>query len=222
MAAKHILLDWDGVVRANYYDINDDEPGNIEQAARLSAYPTVLFDESFDMLVDPNVLARLTAIAERPDVTIYWLTANGYIVPHFYGPVVGLPRWGGSPYASQEPGLPGAPGNSFLGMHWWKTEAALKHISDGQTSETDGNHVLWLDDSIYGDLQHHLVYGDPERRPRLSWVKPDSRLGLSSFELDLVEKWADDGEQIRWDTDRERWKAREAEKRLAHPENYED
>jgi ribosomal protein L14E/L6E/L27E len=80
--------------------------------------------------------------------------------------------------------------------------------------------VLWIDDRIAHDLQRHLE--GSEHISRLSWVVPDAEVGLSSHELDLIEKWAADGEQVRSDVLRER-QATAAAARLADlDDGYED
>jgi hypothetical protein len=75
---KIMLLDWDGTVRADYFDPQGATADVEIQQARLKPFPVKFDDgESCIMLIDPSALARLAAITDRADVTIFWLSANG-------------------------------------------------------------------------------------------------------------------------------------------------
>src|SRR5665213_2369302 len=81
--------DFDGTVTS---DIR--QPSSPTEQARLRAY-SVAFDdgEVVVLWVDPMVLGRLSAISELPGVTVYWLSANGWLAPDIIAPAVGLPVW---------------------------------------------------------------------------------------------------------------------------------
>lgn len=207
MAAKHILLDWDGVVRADYYPIRPDD--NTTQAVAKAAERETRERASYnvhrvqipeigvvdyDVMVSPHVAARLNGLSFRPEVTVFWLTATGFFAPLIFGPAASLVHFDSSPFASDLPGQVGAPSNGFASRSWWKAEAVTRHLA-----ETDAD-ILWLDDSIYGDLQHHMRVRRPGNT-RLSFIRPDFRLGLSVGDLDAAEQWARTGVRVLRDVD---------------------
>ena len=77
--------------------------------------------------------------------------------------------------------------------------ATLQHL---EATKKAGTRLLWVDDSIYGDLQHHLQDVSPKR---LSFFKPDARLGLTGEDFDRIERWASTGTPLRVDVNREQW-----------------
>ena len=179
---KRILLDWDGVVRADYYALSEDTAKTT--AAELARFivhrPAGV---SHQLLVDPAVVSGINAVAARDDVTVTWLTAVGRFATDVFAPAVGLSKFGNTPGASDEPGQSGAPMDGFRSTLWWKAVVARELLKS-----TDDD-ILWIDDSIYPDLQHHASTWPG--RGTLSWLRPDSRLGLSAVELDRIEAWAD-------------------------------
>jgi hypothetical protein len=212
MTAKHILLDWDGVVRADYYALRPggDTPDAAERAANQEAreragynvhrvqIPDTAGDgcdihdwdvTDYDVMVSPHVAARINALSFRPDVTVFWLTATGFLAPLVFGPAASLVHFDSSPFASDLPGQVGTPSNGFASRFWWKAEAVTRHLKE---TEAD---ILWIDDSIYGDLQHHMGFRD-KSNTRISFIRPYGRLGLSAGDLDAAERWADTGQKV--------------------------
>ena len=184
---KRLLLDWDGVVRADYYSLRTDTPEEkeAERARFVSHRPHGV---SHELLVDPAVVARLNAVADRADVTVTWLTAVGRFAPDVFAPAVGLSSFGNTPGASGEPGQSGAPMSGFPSNFWWKAVVARDLL------ESSHDDILWIDDNLDGDLQHYAGWW--EGVGELSWIQPNGRLGLSVGELELIDAWAD-GETVR-------------------------
>lgn len=198
---RHILLDFDGVVSAEYYEYRD-EPRDLENMARLGIYQVqVPADDAspggpYQMLVDKAVVARLNTIAALPDVDVFWLTCTGYWAPRLFAPHLGVDSFPNSPHASNIPGQEGAPGSGFRARLWWKAQAALAHLDTGAD-------VLLVDNVISGDLRHHLgmrhdYIDDHANVP--SFVKPTTRVGLTGTELDVIEHWARNGGRVFHDT----------------------
>jgi hypothetical protein len=188
---KTILLDFDGTVTA---DVN--EPSNETERERLRPYPVEFADVSIVMWIDPTVLMRLAVIAELPGVSVFWLSANGAIVPAVIAPQLGLPDWRISPRAPAAPAV-GVPASGRAGTYWWKFQAVLETVEAG-----DSVRVLWVDDRISGDMGFH--FDRTEQSGRISWIVPDGRCGLSAHEIDLIQAFAEDGKQVRWDAARGR------------------
>jgi hypothetical protein len=202
MIAKHILLDWDGVVRADYYVLRPggDTPDALERAANREARERAGYNAhrvqipeiavtDYDVMVSPHVSARINALSFRPDVTVFWLTATGFLAPLVFGPAASLVHFDSSPFASDLPGQVGTPSNGLASRFWWKAEAVTRHLA-----ETNAE-ILWIDDSIYGDLQHHMGFRD-KSNTRISFIRPYGRLGLSAGDLDTAERWADTGQKV--------------------------
>ena len=191
MPHNHILLDWDGVVRADWYDYRD-EPRDDEQYARLHVYPVTAGENTALMLIDPDVIAAIHRWANRDDTTVYWISANGYFTYELLAPAAGLPELGWAPHASERPGQDGYPGSGFRSAGWWKAQAVRELIA---ATKHDGDRVLWVDDSINSDLHHHMRNVGAKR---LSWVIPETRVGLLPEEVARIDSWLDGAGPFRY------------------------
>ena len=118
MSEKHILLDWDGVVRTCWYDL-DGERRDAATYSRLHLYTVPFNERMIQMIVDPDVVARINALNDRDHVRIYWISAVGRLVPDLMAPAVGLEDFAWLPTASN--GQQGAPDDGPWSMRWWST-----------------------------------------------------------------------------------------------------
>ena len=184
MRAKHIFLDWDGVVAPMYYELKN-EPRDVNTLARLGIHSIDLpkpYGPGHQRRVDPNVVAHLNAFSVQEHVTIFWFSATGFLASDHFGPAVGLRPFERAPGAPSSPGQQGAPENGYYSLSWWKSALVINHA---KTVDAD---VLFLDDSIHSDLQHHLRV-QTGLGSKLSWLQPDSRLGLTKTNLNDVGLW---------------------------------
>jgi hypothetical protein len=188
---NHLLLDWDGVVRANWYDYRD-EPRDEYNYGRLHLYPVTDDGQTFHMLIDPDVIAAIHRWAARNDTTVYWISANGHWTYSILAPAAGLPPLSWAPHASEEPGQPGYPGSGFRSAGWWKAVAVRELV---QSTKGTGDRILWVDDSISPDLHRWL---DNTGRKRLSWLIPETRLGLLPEETARIDTWLDGAGPFRY------------------------
>jgi len=121
---RHILLDFDGVVSAEYYEYRD-EPRDTANMTRLGIYQLqVPADDAspggpYTMVVDRTIIDRINTIAALPGVDVFWLTCTGYWAPRFFAPYLGLAEFPNSPHGSDIPGQQGAPSSGFMSRHWY-------------------------------------------------------------------------------------------------------
>lgn len=188
---NHILLDFDGVCRAEWYDIAD-EPVDEYNHGRLRAFPVTLGGDNWVMLLDPDVIAAVHRWTEREDTKVYWFSANGYLTYEVIAPAAGLPVLGWAPHASEKPGQGGYPGSGRTSRFWWKAQSVTEFVA---ATEDTGERILWIDDHISTDLNHHMRNVG---RDRLSFLIPESRLGLMPDDIARVESWLNGSEPFRY------------------------
>lgn len=119
------------------------------------------------LLYRPDVIAGLNALNKEGDVELRWLTSWGSDVRTHVAPALGLDDF---------PMLAEVKSNA-TDRTWWKLQTVLLHL-------TGGTRFAWIDDDLKPTrrARGRQAYGTGQ----CLLLRPDSRLGLTSAELDQV------------------------------------
>lgn len=163
-----VFLDVDGVVNAVHFQT---PPGwEWPDEATVGA-------NGFGIRYSPTLVARLNALAARPNVQMHWLTTWEHDARTELSPKIGLdgehwPVIGTELHYSNE-----------LGDGWWKWHAIRDFVDENQPTR-----VIWIDDDLTYDRKamewlaaHHEVF----------WVCPKTHRGLTPSEMAYIERRAE-------------------------------
>lgn len=147
--------------------------------------PTEVEVIKFPITYSTLLIERINALAERPDVTPYWLTTWLDRAPMDLCPALGL-------NGAQWPVLGTEDYHSTINRSWWKFPAIKRHV------EATDHRVVWVDDDLAFDREAQAwvttLNVDDLGHPRVLGIAPETHNGLTLAHLDLIEHWIETGE----------------------------